>query len=530
MLQRGKILATSRSIRLSPRSHYPVSCKTWAVLLAPSNKNISCLRWCSSPATGKGVARNAFAELWKEREHTDSTVRPEQDPEKTTLTRRERAVFEQLFKSLDSHKGHEAARGQTELDDEFEEGTDDPLSDVPLDEIFAEAISADGDRVSSPRVPSKAVSPGFRAPPDNARPPIDVTWGNEELPTYDEEGPAPKPRQKFKRVQLNQVQPAAAGDSIAKPTYETDVEEARRQYLSRTKGLISVAKSDTRIWNILDKEVFSRMKELTSCLAAEEQAHDEPTNHTQLGGPKENGTSKHKAKIPAAPNTPTSPHPLSILQTTYGPILMFAQHELRIRFPRSPFTVAILPAVRALGPISYVLGASTQLYNELLYVRWMYHSDAHACADLLYEMLDRSVPPDRRTFAVFRYADWQRRRDTLTEDIENAERAGPRTKLSVSNERPEVSPVSTAWWRLQGVKSGWVRWRAAHEEAVKEYNEMRRERLGANATGEGSEDGAIAESSEENMTGEPEVELLGSGAHDEVGAEVEMAAAALKPL
>ncbi len=66
----------------------------------------------------------------------------------------------------------------------------------------------------------------------------------------------------------------------------------------------------------------------------------------------------------------------------------------------SPLALAVLPRVKALGFISYVLGAGTALYNELLRIHWARYGDAFSVFALLEDMRRASVPFDRDTQAV----------------------------------------------------------------------------------------------------------------------------------
>ena len=294
------------------------------------------------------------------------------------------------------------------------------------------------------------------------------------------------------------------------------------------------AQFDTEILSTLESKVFSRMKAMTAQLTAQTDAMTSPTarrprgpfgkptraltsvarlglNHgstfpassssMSAGAPLPEAAAVEAATAAATGTSPTSTHGnaelLPLLQESYAPILVCAARELRTRFPRSPFLPTLLRQVKALGPISYVIGASTTLYNELLLVRWTGYRDLHGCAELLRDMLDGAVSADMTTFAIFADAHATRRRemgvseDTASNGKLNSHKAYKAAESSIhaenkgviiGRERAEaaivhtanedqVSPVLSGWWRLQGTQSGWEQWEAVYNELVVRFEE-----------------------------------------------------------
>ena len=78
----------------------------------------------------------------------------------------------------------------------------------------------------------------------------------------------------------------------------------------------------------------------------------------------------------------------------------------------SPLTLAILPRIKQLGLVSYVLGASTPFYNGLMRVHFYRYGDITPMLDLLEEMRYAGLYMDatslglvqRAKFSLVRYA------------------------------------------------------------------------------------------------------------------------------
>lgn len=280
-------------------------------------------------------------------------------------------------------------------------------------------------------------------------------------------------------------------EKIAEPAdeYERQVRDARSEDINRVTKLLEAAKSDIEIWRVLEKEVFARMTELNARLKKEGKAKRAVTLKVKGRRPKNTPVLSPVAELSTTPvppdaelaspsakpqdqppesqlldisTTPFPLHPLSLLQVNYATHLLHALRLLRSQHPASPCGPALLPAIKRLGSISYVLGASTALYNELLCLRWVHYRDAHACADLVFEMLEHGVQTDWLTKAVWKDAEAKRRR---------------------------AKGVELAWWGLQGVRSGWERWGEGMREAWRVEKEGRERAgwVGVDENGEGVE-------------------------------------------
>jgi hypothetical protein len=91
---------------------------------------------------------------------------------------------------------------------------------------------------------------------------------------------------------------------------------------------------------------------------------------------------------------------LPIVSAMYPDMLLRALRLLHTQFPMSQLTSQLLPAIKARGRTSFVLGASTALYNELISFRWCIYSDIPHVVSLLEEMEETGVGFDMDTFEL----------------------------------------------------------------------------------------------------------------------------------
>ncbi|MCJ1246557.1 hypothetical protein MMC30_003765 [Trapelia coarctata] len=488
----------------------------------------------------------------------------------STITAPERAIFDRIFKNIVSNKP--ANSSTTENEDPFDAISSE---DVTLESIFENAIKeakkGPRKRLKRPGGPEIQELTLQQALSNVVRPVIYTRVAQRNRFPAELQRSLDAARAAAMANQPTTLQPGGEaiyrwrmtdiaeaeemGRKVGEPLdeYERLVERARKKDKERVKSLLDAAGSDMAIWRVLEKEVFARMRELTALLKREEKAKQAAAGKTSrrpsskipllnvvegLDLKKPRGRSRKTTSAEAteatAPTdsevspTPSSellsalspppqpppqpqPHPLSILQTNYAPHLLHALRLLRRKFPTSPYALSLLATFKRLGPISYVLGASIPLYNELLYLRWAHYRDLHGCADLVAEMLEKGVGTDGLTHAVFRDAEKEKRR------VGRARKKG-------------VEGVGSAWWGLQGVVSGWGRWKAEAKRAEQvwweESERLRRERDEMSVVGQEGE-----EEWEDAMEGEEDVDvvLAEDGAWDE-GSSTVPSPAERKPL
>ncbi|MCJ1319694.1 hypothetical protein MMC15_005030 [Xylographa vitiligo] len=502
------------------------------------DENTKRLRRHISTSRGyQAVEENSF------RRSSTADASPSKLPQ-STITASERAIFDRIFKDLvTGQKPTANSDDDLALESLEEEGS----NNESLESIFNEALKEVKKRpqqvrslskkpgpkdlpqhsgqtrgglvrrdVSDSRIAFRSIfSPSLQQSLDSAR----ETYATHHFSKDDADN-----LRGFRRVVVSQ--PEDVEEVAKKPVdeYERLVQDTRKEDMSRVTALLDAARTDIEIWRVLEKEVFSKVTELNALLKKEEKAKraatarvkGRPSRKAQLlsilstpsstsdmieatpsetigrsredsNAPKtqeglsENSTDTSSELASAAtllpvPTTPIAPHPLSILQTNYAPLLLHAMRLLRTRSPTSTYAPALIPHIKRLGPVSYVLGASTALYNELLYLRWVHYRDLHACADLVQEMVEQGIGTDIITGKVFK-------------DAENTRETARKSRGSdISGNGQEPTKVAIAWWGLQGVSSGWERWKEAEGEAVRERGEERERRERERVEMEGDEE------------------------------------------
>jgi Mtf2 family len=180
---------------------------------------------------------------------------------------------------------------------------------------------------------------------------------------------------------------------------------ARKEQHTRIATQLQAAATDWEIWRVLRSEVFSIIARLEL---------DGPVAKLQTSEkvvvPKAKKLSKKKAKeselvvdIPK-PQEPFSQDQkmtqLAIIGPNYPSLLLIAMQQLRERFPGSTLPFSILPTIQSFGRSSYVLGASTGLYNELISAYYTMYLDLDNINTLLIEMENAGLEFDQQTFKI----------------------------------------------------------------------------------------------------------------------------------
>lgn len=185
------------------------------------------------------------------------------------------------------------------------------------------------------------------------------------------------------------------------------IENELRQTIREGKG-------DLGLWKVCEERIFGMLRQL-----------DEPShNHNHYSGSPElaNGrdskdTDAEGSKDPE--NSASEQQPLdipsyvpknAIISAVYSNMLLVVFHLLRRNFPNSPLISEIWPTIQSYGRASVVLGASTQLYNELIRYYWRDCDDLATVVSLLKEMEETGVEPDTKTYRLVRAIATQRER------------------------------------------------------------------------------------------------------------------------
>ncbi|PSR77034.1 hypothetical protein BD289DRAFT_378164 [Coniella lustricola] len=172
-------------------------------------------------------------------------------------------------------------------------------------------------------------------------------------------------------------------DALAKTV---EVEAKRREERRRIKAQMDAANDDFELWEVIEREVFSLVDRMGMA----------ETSAQAIGasGIKRKGFKRLD---------PSAQPPLDM--ETYGPIypqLLYDSLELLdSKFSRpSPFVAHLLPRVKDLGLLSYVLGVSTTFYNRLMEHMWNRYGDAQGVMNLLEEMAHTGLYTDETTMSV----------------------------------------------------------------------------------------------------------------------------------
>ncbi|KAI1773826.1 hypothetical protein F4818DRAFT_421906 [Hypoxylon cercidicola] len=212
-----------------------------------------------------------------------------------------------------------------------------------------------------------------------------------------------------------------------------DLEAKRRPERTRIEGLITSAKTDFELWDVLEEEVFIMPAKLGLNTRASELR-----NIDSAGGADKKGRRKRGPEAKALDNVPeadvaenvpeadaaenvseadaavdeNSPSPEKLSIYVHGPLypayLLLALRRLdgAFRIPSS-LAFSVLPRVKQLGLESYVLGVSTPFYNELLHIYWIRHGDLPGIFDLLEEMRQCGLYFDEQTQAILSRISWR---------------------------------------------------------------------------------------------------------------------------
>ncbi|KAF4628028.1 hypothetical protein G7Y89_g10126 [Cudoniella acicularis] len=199
------------------------------------------------------------------------------------------------------------------------------------------------------------------------------------------------------------------------PTLDHDqLESLQQPERERVETLMKNATTDLELWAIMEEEVFS----LIPRLGLEEAPLAKESYDPVKGAKNKKKQGQRKPNVAKKPNvenpiprlekvfaeTATGTEEVSAL-SLYGPLypsyLLLGIRLLDRSFSKpSPLALSILPKVKSLGAISHVLGATTQLYNEVLRVYFFRYEDFRSIARTLNEMEQSAVDQDEETLEI----------------------------------------------------------------------------------------------------------------------------------
>ncbi|KAI4097084.1 MAG: hypothetical protein LQ344_000493 [Seirophora lacunosa] len=340
---------------------------------------------------------------------------PSRPPRPSTITASEKAVFERISRQLAADATETATKEKDPLDDDLEDEqstTGDPYGD--LNAIFDDALQKLRQSSQQDDVDNSSMQ--------DAR--LDA------LPKdYQTAVTAYKNKSGAKRLDLSVLRYGEDFEAI-----QQSVVDHKRKVL----GLLDGAGSDTQIWRVLNTEVFTLIKRHDS-LKKEAEARETAKKPKRKKGrlPKAEreavAAAEQKQSLRATKKTTQEAKTEAILTSNYGDYCLAAMRHLRRGYPTSPYCMNLLPTIKRLGPISHVLAASVDLYNEALFLLWKEYSDLHGMADLIVEMGNQGLPSNEVTLRIVRM-------------VRNAKRFA----------RAQDKPMK-GWWDLHPAQEGYRR-------------------------------------------------------------------------
>jgi len=363
------------------------------------------------------------------------------------MTPSEKAVFDRIFKDIDQSSANKFEE-EVALDEQDVES--DPYED--LNSIFDRAIQE-----LRAREEQKAKS----AARIQQRPPPTYERAIDQLLVFKDTGLSPRT---FLRP-LKLANGVVVGGEVDMQENEVFLKKACDDHRALVASLLEHATTDVEIWSLLENEVFSLVKQLDDQIKVDEKARKAVEREEKKSAKQK---SKEEAKttkqddvtgdqgalkdIPST--TPTSVALptntlISILQSNYADYLLSSLRLLRRHHPTSFYALYLLPHMKRLGPISYVLGASTGFYNEILFLKWTQFSDLHGMADLMQEMVNQGIETNEVTMVFIRRLNSKRKYGRMG----------------------RFGPVLQKWWDMRGNVEGWKRVWGMYEQIKREDKE-----------------------------------------------------------
>lgn len=368
---------------------------------------------------------------------------------KSTMTPSEKVAFDRIFKDIDEST---TATATDEIAFDEQDADSDPYED--LNSIFDKAIQ---DLRLREELMADKLTRDEQRQPQRYRRAMD-----ELLVVKDTAGLSSRAfLRPLRLVYGNEVE--GEGDMQEN---EENLKKACEDHKGLVSGLLERATTDVQIWKVLEEEVFSLIKHLDVQIKfdqkarkaserqekrlAKEKGKEKLANADGDGVINDKGPLKDtalNAPPPAALPTNTL---ISILQSNYADYLVSALRLFRRHHTSSFYALYLLPHVKRLGPISYVLGASTGLYNEVLFLKWTQFSDLHGMGDLMQEMLNQGIEANEVTMVFLRRL--------------RAKRSHGLTG--------RFGPIMFNWWDMRGNRDGWRRMWAMYLQIKEEEREQ----------------------------------------------------------
>ncbi|CAI6335254.1 unnamed protein product [Periconia digitata] len=177
-------------------------------------------------------------------------------------------------------------------------------------------------------------------------------------------------------------------------------EEERR----RIHELFDKAKTDHELWKILKEEVFEPISSLDLDSDGGHKKEDKPSKPTKMSKPAKQSkhsfpTSPVHTKYQPSAHKP-SPKDAKVLFHNYPTHLIAAAKVFDQNFPASSLIFSILPFLKSQGRSAYALGATEELYNNIIRITWQKNASYSQVCNLLQEMDNGGIELKHRILEV----------------------------------------------------------------------------------------------------------------------------------
>ena len=151
---------------------------------------------------------------------------------------------------------------------------------------------------------------------------------------------------------------------------------------------VEEGKGDMGVWEVCKERIFSMLHHLDEKTFAESSDVDLSTNdQPATPTPRPSGPLRVPSVVPASP----------VVAGLYPKSLLIAFRLLNTHFPKSPLISQFHSTIKEHGRISALLGASSGLYDELIFYHWRGCKDLPAVISILREMDQLGVSPSSKS-------------------------------------------------------------------------------------------------------------------------------------
>lgn len=195
------------------------------------------------------------------------------------------------------------------------------------------------------------------------------------------------------------VDAVSAGTYNDRLTRTVENEAQRRQERLAIKARMDACQNDFELWEVIEKQVFP----LVDRLGLTEAPANSSFKPKRLKSKKKKAQAQEEPEIPPeeVKQTPAAPLDMEIYGPIYPQLLLEGLNLLDNKFARpSPYAMHLLPRIKQLGLVSYVLGVSTSFYNRLMLLLWNRYGDAMGVLNLLEEMKHAGLYFDENSRSV----------------------------------------------------------------------------------------------------------------------------------